>query len=445
MRRADLMAVVVGAVLLSAGSAMAQTTWIDGSPIQTRLRVGADGTTYVGVWIDAPRTVVTRTRAPMAISLVVDTSGSMAGEKIQNARMAAASLLESTADGDLVSIYAFSNDAVELAPPTVVSPATRAYLMQRVSQLYAAGGTNLYGGVQAALSRMSQAPQTHPVRRVFLVSDGHANIGPTDPGSLSNLAAGGTEWGTQISAIGVGYEYDQHTLSAMVVRSSGRLYHLSQPQQMAVILEQEMSLLQRTVAVNAYLEVLPAPGVRIVQGNTTGAELVDGRIRLPLGAVFAGQHRELLFQAEVDTARAGDRPLAQARLVYQSPGEEQARVEERALRYEVTTDASAAAASQAPAVVAMVADHQATAAQHRAAAMMRSGQQQEAAQQLAQARATLDAAARAAPPSSAAGARMRERATQMQAAEQRAVTASPAEAPAAAYDFEDEAMSAEGY
>ncbi|MCA9606900.1 MAG: VWA domain-containing protein, partial [Myxococcales bacterium] len=382
MRRALMVAVVVG-FAWSAGSAMAQTSWIDGSPIQTQLRVGADGRTYVGVWIDAPNRVVTRTRAPMDIALVVDTSGSMAGEKIQNARMAAASLLESAADGDIVSIYAFSNGVTELAPPTVISAGSRSVLMQRVTQLYAAGGTNLYGGMQSALSRMSQAPATHPVRRVFLISDGHANIGPSDPASLSQLAAGGTEWGTQISAIGVGYEYDQQTLSAMVVRSSGRLYHLSQPQQMAQILEQEMSLLSRTVAVNAYIEVVPAPGVQIVEGNTTGAEVVNGHLRLPLGAVYGGQHRELLFQAQVDTARVGPRPLAQARLVYQTPGEERSRVEEATLRYEVTRDDAAATASRAPAVVAMVADHQATQAQHRAAEMMRSGQTEAAAAQLA--------------------------------------------------------------
>ncbi|MCB9595547.1 MAG: VWA domain-containing protein [Sandaracinaceae bacterium] len=437
------MAVVVSAVL-SASLATAQTTWIDGSPIQTRLRVGADGTTYVGVWIDAPNRVVTRTRAPMAISLVVDTSGSMAGDKIQNARLAAASLLESAADGDIVSIYAFSNGVTEMAPPTVVSAATRASLMQRVGQLYAAGGTNLYGGVQAGLSRLSQVPNTHPVRRVFLISDGHANIGPSDSYSLSALAAGGTEWGAQISAIGVGLDYDQQSLSAMVVRSSGRLYHLQQPQQMATILEQEMSLLSRTVAVNAFIEVVPAPGVTILEGNTTGAEVVNGRLRLPLGSVFSGQHREVLFRARVDTAQPGSRSLAQARLVYQSPGEERALTEETTLRYEVTRDEAAARASQAPTVVAMVADHRATEAQHRAAEMMRSGQQDQAARELATARATLAAAAQAAPaaPSSA---RLRSRAQQMERAEQRAATAAPSEAPAAAYDFEDDAMSAEGY
>jgi len=277
-----------------------------------------------------------------------------------------------------------------------------------------------------------------------LISDGHANIGPSDPGSLSNLAAGATEWGTQVTAIGVGHSYDQRTLSAMVVRSSGRLYHLAQPQQMAHILESEMNLLAQTVAVNAYIEVQPAPGVRILEANTRGAELVNGRLRLPLGSVFAGQHREVLFRAHVDTARSGGRNLAQARLVYRLPGDEREQSEQAQLRYQVTNDARAAVASRAPAVEAMLADHQATVAQHRAAEMMRAGQSQQASQELDRARATLAAAAQRAP-QAASSTRLRERAGRMEASSRRASSASAAEAPAAAYDFEDEAMTADGY
>ncbi|MEC7518392.1 MAG: VWA domain-containing protein [Myxococcota bacterium] len=444
MRR-GLMGILMGAIALSAAPALAQQTWIDGSPVQTRIRVGADGQTFVGVWVDAPHQVTARrARAPMAVSLVVDTSGSMAGDKIQNARMAAASLLENLADGDIVSIYGFSNQVTEFAPPTVVSASSRGPLMQRIQQLYASGGTNLYGGMQAGISRMGQAPGSHPVRRVFLISDGHANIGPSDPHSLSNLAAGATEFGTQITGIGVGLSYDQATLSAMVVRSSGRLYHLAQPHQMASILQEEMSLLSQSVAVNAYIEVIPAPGVRILEGATTGAVLENGRLRLPLGQVYAGQHREVLFRAQVDTRREGSQPLAHARLVYMEPGQRGTQTQEAVLRYQVTRDASAAARSRAPRVAAMVANHEATEAQMRAAELMRSGQGQQAAAQLAQARSVLDAAAEEAP--EAEGRALRERAQRMERSRARASSAqgAPAQA-AAAYEFADEAMAAEGY
>ncbi len=427
-----------------ASPALAQTTnSIGGAPAQSRIVVDANGDTWVGVWVDAPAAQV-RARAPMAVSLVIDTSGSMAGEKIQNARMAAGSLLETLADGDIVSIYGFSSNVTEIAPPTVVSSATRGTLMQRLSYMVAAGGTDMWDGMQAGIARMSQAPSTHPLRRVFLVSDGLANVGPSDAGSLGNLAASATEYGTQVTAIGVGYDYDQSTLGALAVRSSGRLYHLGNSSQMAGILEQELNLMSRSVALNATLEILPAPGVTILQGATTGAVIENGHLRLPLGAVYAGQRREVLFRARVNTAALGQRALATARLVYQSPDGDERQVQASPIRYEVTRDRRAARQSAMPRVAAMVADHEATEAQRTAATLMQQGQSQRAAAVLDRARAQVEQQAAAAP--APARARMSERARSLSTASGAARAAqTPTQMRARSYEFADEAMSAEGY
>lgn len=428
-----------------ASAAGAQQTWIGGAPQHGRIVVDANGDTWVGIWVDAPAVAVQpRARAPMAISLVVDTSGSMAGEKIQHARMAAQSLLESMRDGDIVSIYAFSSGVTEIAPPTTLSAATRGGLMQRISLLQAAGGTNMWDGMRAGVSRMSQAPATHPIRRIFLISDGHANIGPSDPVSLGNLAAGATEYGTQITAIGVGYDYDQSTLGALAVRSSGRLYHLGQSHQMAAILEQELNLLARSVALHAYIEVVPAPGVVILEGATAGAVLEGGRLRYPLGAIHAGQRREILFRARVDTSTPGSRQLATARLVYETPNEREQRVQTAPIAYEVTRDRAAAERSAAPRVVAMVADHEAATAQIRAAALMQQGQSQQAAVVLDEARRRVEATAAAAP--ARARARLTARASALGEASTRAAAArTDEERRARSYEFADQAMEAQGY
>jgi Ca-activated chloride channel family protein len=439
-----LSALLVGS-LFSDGSAAAQETWVGGSPYQAQIRVDANGDTWVGIWVDAPAIAPqVRARAPMAVSLVIDTSGSMAGDKIDNARMAVSSLLETLGDGDIVSIYGFSNGVMEIAPPTVLSQASRAPLMQSVSRIVAAGGTNMWDGMQVGIARMAQAPASHAVRRIFLISDGHANIGPSDPVSLGNLAAGSTENGTQITAIGVGYDYDQTTLAALAVRSSGRVYHLGQSHQMAGILEQELDMLSRSVAVNAFIEVHPAPGVTILEGATSGAVIENGRLRFPLGAVAAGQQREILFRARVNTARLGARQLATARLVYETPDERARREQSVHLAYEVTRDQAAPARTVAPRVAAMVADHEAVAAQRQAAALMQQGQAREAAVVLRRAEASVQQQAQAAPP--AARARMQERAGSLGRASSAAGAARSApEMRQRSYDFADEAMSAEGY
>jgi Ca-activated chloride channel family protein len=430
---------------------LAQTTWVGGSPHHTQVLVGADGHTWVGVWVDVPTAAPQQpqVRAPMAVSLVVDTSGSMAGEKIQHARMAAASLIESLADGDVVSIYAFSSGVTEMAPPTVMSSASRGMLLARVQQLQAQGGTNMWDGMQAGIARMGQAPPSHPVRRIFLISDGQANIGPSDPASLGNLAANATERGTQVTAIGVGYDYDQATLGAMAVRSSGRLYHLGQSHQMATILQQELLLMARSVALNAYIEVVPAPGVLIVEGATAGAQVLEGRLRMPLGAMHGGQRREVLFRARVDTSQPGDRPLATARFVYETPAAPQAqvqtaRVQTAQVRYQVTRDRNAQEASVAPRVMAMVVDHDAAMAQQRAAALLAEGRRDQAVVVLSDARQRAERAAAAAP--APARARVQQRAGTLGRATHAAEEAqAPADMRARSYEFADQAMEAQGY
>lgn len=424
------------------------TSWLGGSAVRTRVVVGADGETYVGVWIDAPNEPVVDVvaRAPMAVSLVVDTSGSMSGDKIENARMAASSLLETLADGDIVSIYAFANGVAEVAPPTVMSPVARSDLMNRVRYLHAGGGTNLYGGVSAGLQRLAQAPASHPVRRIFLVSDGQANVGPSDPQTLGHLAANGTEHGAQISAIGVGLDYDEHTLGSLAVQSSGRLWHLERPHQLAAILEGEVQLLARTVATNAVIEIHPAPGVTILEPMTPGASVQGNVLRVPLGTVFAGQHRDVLFKARVDTARPGARELATAQLRYVTPGATTTPATQVApLRYEVVRDTRAAEASAAPRVVAMVANVEAAVAQQRAAEALMRGDRVEAERQFQFADDRIDGAL-AAPVDAEVRTRLQSSQTRLRATRARAAEApSPAAARGAALDAYDNAMEASGY
>ncbi|HJK96191.1 MAG TPA: VWA domain-containing protein [Polyangiaceae bacterium LLY-WYZ-14_1] len=424
--------------------------WVDGAPKQRQLAVGADGATHVGVWVTAPEETPGRAgaRPPMAVSLVIDTSGSMSGEKIAHARMAAASLLESLRPGDQVSIYAFATGVEQVAAPTVVGPETIPGLMRRLPYLQASGSTNLYGGLAAGMAHMQSAPSGHSLRRVFVLSDGQANVGPSDPGSLGNLAAAGTEHGTQVTAIGVGLGYDESTLGALAVRSAGRLYHLAEPAQMASILERELELLAQTVANDAVVVILPAPGVRFLGVDSPGARLEGGRIVAPMGSLHAGQEREVLFRAQVDTSRPGDRPLAEARLEYRRPDGVGGRQRQtRRLAYGVTPDGALARRSLAPRVVAMVAHHEASQAQLAAVQALNVGDGQRAERDLARAAILLEEAAAAAPASPQRD-ELRRRSQRMRSNAGRARSAAGAGAAAsrgAALEMNDEAMEALGY
>lgn len=370
------------------------TQWLQGAAVQPRLLVGSDGQTYLGLWVDAPGSATATRRAPLDVALVVDTSGSMSGAKIANARLAASSFIDGLADGDIVSLFAFNSSVTQLSPPTVVDASSRAILLSHVNGLYASGGTNMYGGLTAAQGAVDAAPPTHSVRRVVVISDGRANVGPSAPEAFGDLAARGTENGTQISAIGVGLDYDENTLGALAVRSAGRLYHLEAPEQMASILHDELELLGQTVASNAVIEVVTEPGVVIEGTGNVRVDREGDRVRIPLGALHARQHRELLLRVRVPTtADAGTRNLARATLRYEQPGAGPQRSAPVDLNVEVTRDADAARAQGPDRVVAMVTRFEAAQSQLRAAQMLNEGRAREAEEELQRTEANLRRAA----------------------------------------------------
>lgn len=437
MRLAIGSLLVLLALVPAPGSAQGNAqNWIGGSPVNTRVVVGADGETYLGVWVDAPAQVAGhRGRGPMALSLVIDNSGSMSGEKIQHARMAASSMLESLVDGDVVSIFAFNSNVVPIVHPTVVNRQSRATLMRAVNGIYAGGGTALYSGVNAAMGALSRAPRTHEIRRMVLISDGMATTGPTDPQSFAQLAVNGTEYAVQVSSIGVGLDYDESILGTLAARSMGRLYHLQHPQQMASILQREMQNVASTLATNVVLEINPSPGVTLIETVGFGAQVQNNRLRIPLGTVFAGYRREILVRVRVGTGQLGSHSLATAELKYHTAGNTVQQIQRLPLGYEVTRSARAAAASAAPRVQMMVANYAAAEAEQQAAAALNRGDRAEAERHYARAGEVLEDAAAAPTLNQALRQRLQTRSGAVRRSRRRAASAaSPQAARAAALE-----------
>jgi Ca-activated chloride channel family protein len=375
--------------------------WIGAAGDSDFLLVGTTDT-VLGVWVDVPA-LAHRARAPADVALVIDVSGSMAGAKIENARAAARELVEKLADGDIVSVSVFSDEARVLAEPTVLDRNSRAALFRTIGSVQPLGGTNMFDGLRLAEARALASPASHPVRRVVMISDGMANIGPSSPDVLGSVAARGADGGVQVSAIGVGLDYDEHTLNALAIRSSGRLYHLDEPRDMTAILDREIGLLQATAATGSYVEVVPAPGVDVMGADAVRLDRqVDGAVRVPLGTMFGGQHREMLLRvrirggAEKGTGEGG-RALASVRLHFRDPADSGVeRVQEVVARYQVTTDTARVEAAANDRTRTIAATQQAAQITAVAAQQVNDGRVDAADQQLATAESKLrEAAARA--------------------------------------------------
>lgn len=412
-----------------------QGTWI-GAAAESDFIDGASRETLMGVWIDVPDERP-EARPPAQVALVVDTSGSMAGTKIVHARAAAARVVERLRDGDIVSLSAFSDDAVIVVAPTVLSPITREHMLKRIDGLRASGSTNMFAGLSLAESQIAQALTSHALRRIVLVSDGRATTGPTSAHVLGALAERGQAHRAQIAALGVGIDYDESTLNALAVRSSGRLHHIGDPRELEAVVKGELDLLERTVASDAFVEIVPAKGVRVegAEGEERGVRH-GNTLRLPLGALFAGQHREALVRLRIvdaDVFGAPSRPLASVRLRFNDAQEgDLERVQEVVARGQLSHDPVAREAHAHPRTRAIVALQDAAKVKLEASRRVAGGDFAKADAELQQAEQRLVAEARVAQ-SAPEKKRLEAAATKM--SETRTATrAMPTAAPAAQRD-----------
>jgi Ca-activated chloride channel family protein len=371
--------------------------WV-GAAADSEVVLSRGGDAFVGVWVDIPEGTRAKVRAPVDLALVVDTSGSMEGAKIQAARASAKTIVQRLADGDVISVDTFSDHARTLVPPVLITPETRARVLSAISELGTGGSTNIEEGLALAEMHVAQAPHDHPVRRIVMISDGQANVGLSSPQALGELAQRSLALGAQVTSLGVGLDYDERTLDAIAERTSGRLFHVGDPREMTATLEHEIDLLAATVADQASIEVVPAPGVVLVGVEGARVEsLPNGAVRIPLGTLYAGQHREALVRMRLtESASGAQRALASVRLQFHDPAENEVERVQEVLARATTSDDPVAVAAHANAKThAMMAIVEAAKTEIQAAQDVGSGNFMQAESQLAAAqKGLLDEAAR---------------------------------------------------
>jgi Ca-activated chloride channel homolog len=204
-------------------------------------------------------------RPHLSVHLVLDVSGSMAGASIENARTAAAALVDKLAPGDDFSLVTFSSDAQVLVPDGPVG-ARRAAIKKTIEGIHEGGGTNIGEGLTLGYKEASKASiPADAVKVVLLLSDGRANSGILDQGRLSTLALNAFQDGVQTSTFGLGGDYDGALMSSIANDGAGGYYYLRDAQQIAPALATEMDKRLDPVATALEVRVRLRPGVQLLQ------------------------------------------------------------------------------------------------------------------------------------------------------------------------------------
>ena len=191
---------------------------------------------------------------PRDVTVVVDVSGSMAGEKIRQARAALVTLLGTFGDGDRFRLLAFSNsvraqsEGWQEADQASVREATA-----WVERLEADGGTNIDGALREAF-RVAPGEGQLPV--VIFLTDGLPTVGERDPERIA-ASAEDDRGRARVFAFGVGHDVNTHLLDRLSAAARGSTDYV----QPGESVERAMSLLTAKIShpVLTDLEIGGAP------------------------------------------------------------------------------------------------------------------------------------------------------------------------------------------
>jgi Ca-activated chloride channel family protein len=179
---------------------------------------------YFALLVSPPREIVAGKAPPRRfVQFVVDTSGSMAGEKIEQARAALRTFLRSLREQDVFQVVTFASGVQTFfEQPRRATAANVAAALERVDGLQAMGGTNIAGALQQALEAAPPADEGAVLLpQVVFVTDGQPTVGITAPQQILDLCKQLDRRATRVFALGVGDEIDVRLLDDLVAQHRG--------------------------------------------------------------------------------------------------------------------------------------------------------------------------------------------------------------------------------
>jgi Ca-activated chloride channel homolog len=228
------------------------------------------------------------------VTLVIDRSGSMAGEKIEQARAAALQVVEGLNDGEAFNVIDYSDSIARFsANPVIKNQNTLRQAREYIKRLRADGATNIQDALVEAL-RQTTIQNMLPL--VIFLTDGLPTAGETRETAIRSAVLAANTRQRRIFSFGVGFDLNAQLLTSIANATRGTPTFVLPKENVEAKVSQVFRRLSGPVLADPQLATLDANGA-----VTTRAvrDLLPGQ----LNDVFEGDQIILLGQYQ------GDEPL----------------------------------------------------------------------------------------------------------------------------------------
>jgi VWFA-related protein len=263
---------------------------------------------------------ITDDTLPIAVTLVIDTSTSMSGRPLAEAKAAARLFVESLDESDSVAIVAFSTNVRLIQDFT----SDKTVLVNAIEALAVGGQTALYDASADAVRLIENAPAER--RTIVFLSDGAEYGGIADTGQVALASDTPREEALRLAqvgsvpfyTIGLGYGTDRTYLQEVADLTNARFYESPTPEELSAIYAEIADLLRTQYIITLQAD-LPLDGTEYtvaLQAQTPNGQtnIDEATLRAPIPVPIIQAPPPLSAPLSEETLlsftiQADDRPL----------------------------------------------------------------------------------------------------------------------------------------
>jgi Ca-activated chloride channel family protein len=249
-------------------------------PLKKKLEAGREHTMDVLVRIKSPEMETAGVKRPdLNLCVVLDRSGSMSGNKMNEAKQATKTCIDNMLPTDRLGCVTFDDHIEVLFPNQAVTDKGR--LRNLVDRIVLGGSTALHGGWVKGGLEVTNEFKPDAVNRVLLVTDGQANVGECNHQVLCHQARELNARGVSTTTIGIGADFNEDLLIPMAEAGGGNSWHVKTPEDMVRIFDVELQGLVAQFGHTVTLGLKAPSGVEILDVINDFEKTPDGRHILP--------------------------------------------------------------------------------------------------------------------------------------------------------------------
>ena len=262
---------------------------------------------------------------PLNMSLVLDHSSSMQrNDKLQRLKEAVSRIVDMMNPRDYLSIVTFGDRASVLLPSAPLGNKRAA--RQALDAIRCRGGTEISTGIRAGLQEL-RGHSSALISQMILLTDGQTY---GDEDICLTLATQAGEQQVQITALGLGDDWNSALLDELAARTGGYTDYVQSAEQLASVFEEHLHIIQRTALRNLRMVIATSSSSRLLRATWVApgikplpvpTETPTGHtLTLDLGRMSNDRDYRLLLELVVASRGEGSVDVATIQFMYDVPG-----------------------------------------------------------------------------------------------------------------------------